>query len=184
MIVDYIDKFLKYYIFVISAEQTPSSNETEQSSFLCDQCSFNTLERQKLQKHIRDIHNKDKACPICDYQTSRNHRMKMHIWRMHPEDTIAKKNLLSLFNGNEKHMNDFFVKFKRSHCKKRFKCKHHERCIEQIEEQNGEKLTYFKSFFIYFHLLISYLLSYFLSFIPCLVMLIPVPCMVLNFGKN
>ncbi len=71
---------------------TTSTASLRSLSHRCDKCGYSTLHKNKLNDHVKYVHDKvrDKRCPLCDaYASSNTSHVYDHIKTAHPESVSS-----------------------------------------------------------------------------------------------
>lgn len=68
-------------------------HKKSKKEFLCQQCSYVTMRRDHLVRHVKNVHLKlkDIVCKECDDAFSENYELNRHIRKWHPNSSINEK---------------------------------------------------------------------------------------------
>ena len=73
---------------------TPSSNPEEDTSnwIKCEFCDYKCPKKDRLSRHVRNVHFKEKPhfCPLCDASFGRKDKMKRHLATVHSTEKPYK----------------------------------------------------------------------------------------------
>ena len=97
----------------------PDKNEVKFPKLDCTMCSYSTLRKDAMKRHIKVTHNKYRyECNMCDYKAIDTRRLAIHRDKKHPikekQDKVKltkKANPKTIKSDNDTNQENTFVKF-------------------------------------------------------------------------